>query len=203
MNPFIEFQKQIGASPDGGFGPETLKKGAQHLGLDAVKAAHFFGQCGHESGGFTVFVENLNYSQDGLVKIFGKYFNSSTAAQYARQPVKIANRVYASRMGNGNEASGDGWAFRGRGAIQLTGRANYAEFSKAVKDPTVVSNPDVVLEKYLFRSAKWFFDHNNLWTLTGDISNKSITALTKRINGGTNGLQHRIDLTNQYYKWLT
>lgn len=203
MNPFIEFQQQIGATPDGGFGPETLKKGVQHFGFNAVQGAHFFGQCGHESGGFTVFSENLNYSADGLVKIFGKYFNSSTAAAYARQPVKIANKVYANRMGNGNEASGDGWKYRGRGPIQLTGKDNYTGLATALKDNNIISNPDIVLDKYLFDSAKWFFDHNGLWALCGDTSDKSITALTKRINGGTNGLQHRKDLTLQYYAWLT
>lgn len=203
MNPLIDFQQQIGATPDGGFGPDTLKKGASHFRLNAVQGAHFFGQCAHESGGFTVFSENLNYSADGLVKTFGKYFNSATAASYARQPVKIANHVYANRMGNGPESSGDGWNYRGRGPIQLTGKENYSGMAAALHDPQILSNPDLLLGKYCFDSAKWFFDHNSLWSLCGDISDRSITALTKRINGGTNGLQHRRDLTLQYYNWLT
>lgn len=203
MNPLIDFQKQIGASADGGFGPETLKKGVQFLGLNKTQGAHFFGQCAHESGGFTAWSENLNYSADGLLKIFGKYFNSTTASQYARQPVKIANHVYANRMGNGNEASGDGWKYRGRGPIQITGHDNYAMMAKDLRDNEIVNNPDVVLTKYSFKSAKWFFDHNGLWSLCGDVSDKSITALTKRINGGTNGLAHRKDMTLLYYKWLS
>ena len=100
----------------------------------SLKLAHFLAQVGHESGGFKVVTENLNYSAQGLQNIFGKYFPGNLEESYARQPQKIANRVYASRMGNGDEASGDGYKFRGRGYIQLTGRNNYVEFSKAINE---------------------------------------------------------------------
>ncbi|MCK9531862.1 MAG: glycoside hydrolase family 19 protein [Gammaproteobacteria bacterium] len=203
MNPLIEFQKQIGAVPDGGFGPETLKKGTAFFKLTASQGAHFFGQCSHESAGFTIFTENLNYSAQSLVKVFGKYFpNISMATQYARQPIKIANKVYSNRMGNGSEASGDGWKYRGRGPIQLTGSSNYSLFAQAMHDNEIVSNPDIVLTKYAFQSAKWFFDHNSLWSLCTSISESNIVAVTKRINGGTNGLAHRRDMTKKYYSWL-
>lgn len=203
MNPLIEFQKEIGAKADGGFGPETVKKGAAHYKLTPAQAAHFFGQCSHESAGFTIFTENLNYSADSLMKVFGKYFpDKNTANAYARQPIKIANRVYGGRMGNGAEATGDGWKFRGRGVVQLTGHDNYAAFAKAINSNEVLSNPDVVLDKYAFDSAKWFFDKNSLWSLCAKVDEASILAVTKRINGGTNGLAHRRDMTKKYYAWL-
>lgn len=202
MTALTSLQIKIGVTADGGFGPNTLKLAAKYFGLNAEQAAHFFGQCSHESAGFTVFTENLNYSQSGLLKIFSKYFPTADVAnQYARQPVKIASRVYANRMGNGNEASGDGWKFRGRGAIQLTGADNYRLLSAKV-GAEVLSNPDVVADKYAFDSAKFFFDKNSLWGLCSSVDDASITKLTKRINGGTNGLKERIALTKRYYSWL-
>lgn len=200
----IELQRLIGAKPDGVFGPNTLKAAAKHFALTNEQAAHFFGQAGHETGEFKVFVENLNYSADGLRRTFGKYFTTQALAnQYARKPEAIANRVYASRMGNGNEASGDGWRFRGRGALQTTGRNNYTEFATYMKDPSILTLPDQVASKYAFHAAKFFFDKNKLWSLCNVVNTTSITAVTKRVNGGTNGLAHRIELTNKYYDWLT
>lgn len=202
MNAIVELQKKIGATADGSFGPQTLKLAAKYFGLTKEQTAHFFGQCSHETGEFSTFVENLNYSDQGLLKIFGKYFNPAQAKAYARNPQKIANRVYANRMGNGDEASGDGWKYKGRFAIQITGRSNYTALSKSLNDPAVLNDPDSVLDKYTFDAAKWFFDANGLWNLCKTVDDKSILAVTKRINGGTNGLDHRTQLTRKYYSWL-
>ena len=168
-----------------------------------LRLAHFLAQCGHESGGFKAVNENLNYGAKGLRGIFGKYFpTDALAAQYERQPEKIANRVYSSRMGNGDEASGEGWKFRGRGYIQLTGKSNYAAFDKTVDDD-VVGTPDLVATKYPLMSAAFFFNNNSLWTICdkgADVA--TVTAVTKRVNGGTIGLEDRIKHFNEYYALL-
>ena len=166
---------------------------------NTLRLAHFLAQCGHESAGFKAVSENLNYSADGLVKIFGKYFNATTAAGYARNPEKIANKVYSARMGNGNEASGEGFKFRGRGYIQLTGKSNYSLFDKTVEDD-IVSNPDLVATKYPLASAAFFFNSNNLWPICDKGSDTAaVTAVTKRVNGGTIGLSDRIKHFNEFY----
>ena len=171
---------------------------------DIARVSAFIAQCAHESGGFTVMQENLNYSADGLQKIFGKYFpNPQIAAQYARQPEKIANRVYSNRMGNGDEASGDGWKFRGRGAIQLTGKDNYTQFSKHINKPEILTNPDLVSTDYSFESALFFFDKNKLWSICDQgVNEATILALTKRVNGGTHGLEDRKAKTLKYYGYV-
>ena len=199
MNPLQKFQQRIGVNPDGQFGKNTLRKAVEHLKLTKEQGAHFFAQISHETGEFKLYEENLNYSAQGLVKIFGKYFNSVTAKLYARQPEKIANKVYANRMGNGNELSGDGWKFRGRGFLQLTGRSNYELFAQYVKDGEVLKNPDLVTEKYAMESALFYFDRNKLWDRCKKVDDDTILLITKKINGGTNGLAHRKELTNKYY----
>jgi len=180
--------------------PDTAKK----FGITTnLRLAHFLAQCGHESGGFKAVTENLNYSADGLVKIFGKYFNSTTATGYARNPEKIASKVYGDRMGNGSEASKEGFKFRGRGYIQLTGKENYVKFGTFIGED-IVSNPDLVATKYPLASAAFFFKSNNLWTICDKGADTStITAVTKRVNGGTNGLDDRIKHFNEYYNLLT
>ena len=158
-----------------------------------LRLSHFLSQCSHETGGFKVFSENLNYSAKGLRGTFPKYFPTDTIAlQYERKPEKIANRVYASRMGNGDEASGDGWKYRGRGCLQLTGKDNYKAFSTFIGEDCV-ANPDLILTKYSLASAGFFFDRNKLWDICdkGD-SKEIVTMLTKRVNGGTHGLEDRI-----------
>jgi len=196
-------QEKVGTKPDGSFGKNTLLLTSKYYKITEKQAVHFFAQVAHETGGFKLFVENLNYSASGLRKTFGKYFTTNTLANlYARQPEKIANRVYANRMGNGDEASGDGWKFRGRGALQLTGKANYKAFSDFIKDPEIMTNPDLVATKYAFESAIFFFSKNKLWNLCTEINEKSILDLTKRINGGTNGLAHRSELTYKYYNLI-
>jgi putative chitinase len=168
----------------------------------SLRLAHILGQCAHESGNFKVFKENLNYSADGLKKIFPKYFPGNLNESYARQPEKIANRVYSSRMGNGDESSGDGYRYKGRGAIQLTGKSNYAAFDKLVEDD-IMANPDLVETKYSLMSAAWFFSKNNLWPLCDKgIDEASITSVTKRVNGGTHGLPDRIEKTTKFYNLL-
>jgi putative chitinase len=196
------FQNKIGTTPDGAFGPGTFKAAMGYLKLSPERASHFFGQTGHETGDFLVFSENLNYSISGLKKIFSKYFPGDLAEQYANKPEKIANRVYANRMGNGNEQSGDGWKYRGRGAIQLTGKENYSLFSRHLGKPEIITNPDLVSTEFAFESALFFFDKNKLWSICDrGVNAASILALTKRINGGTNGLSDREAKTVKYYRY--
>jgi putative chitinase len=196
-------QSKIGVTADGAFGPGTLKAAMAYYKMTPERAAHFFAQTAHETGGFKAFSENLNYSADGLQKIFGKYFPGLLEEQYARNPEKIANRVYADRMGNGNEASGDGWKYRGRGALQLTGKANYKAFSDYLKNPLIMEQPDMVAGELAFESAMFFFDKNKLWDICDKgVTKETILALTKRINGGTHGLADREEKTFKYYGYL-
>jgi len=196
-------QTKIGVTADGGFGPNTFRAAMAFYKLTPLRAAHFFGQTGHETGGFKVFSENLNYSASGLKKIFGRYFPGNLAEEYARNPKKIANRVYGNRMGNGDEESGDGYKFRGRGALQLTGKNNYRAFSEYLNNPEIIKDPTLVANQDAFESAMFFFDKNKLWRICDQgMDDATITKLTKRINGGTNGLDHRKQLTLKYYKYV-
>ena len=196
-------QEKMGIAADGAFGPGTMKKAMEFYKLTPVRAAHFFAQTAHETGGFKAFSENLNYSAQGLQGIFGKYFPGNLEESYARQPEKIANRVYADRMGNGAEASGDGYKFRGRGALQLTGKANYEAFAKYLGNDEVLTNPDTVATKYAFESAMFFFERNKLWTICDKgINDAAILELTTRINGGTHGLEDRNAKTKKYFEYV-
>lgn len=196
-------QEKIGSTPDGIFGPNTLRKAMEFYKMTPERAAHFFAQTAHETGEYRLFSENLNYSSKGLQAVFGKYFPGNLEESYARQPEKIANRVYGDRMGNGDEESGDGWKYRGRGALQLTGKNNYKAFSEYLEKPEILDNPDLVTEEYAFESALFFFERNNLWSICDKgINEDSIKKLTRRINGGYNGLEHREKLTKKYYRWL-
>ena len=179
--------------------PDTAKK---FNITNPLRLAHFLAQCGHESGGFKSVSENLNYSADGLKKIFGKYFPGNLNESYARQPEKIASRVYGSRMGNGDESTGEGFKFRGRGYIQLTGKSNYTNFAKFIGEDTV-ANPDLVATKYPLASAAFFFDSNKLWSICDKgADDATVTAVTKRVNGGTIGLPDRIKHFKEYYNLL-
>ena len=167
-----------------------------------LRLAHFLAQCGHESGGFKAVSENLNYSADGLKKIFPKYFPGNLAESYARNPEKIASKVYGGRMGNGDETTKEGFKFRGRGYIQLTGKANYTNFAKFIGEDTV-ANPDLVATKYPLASAAFFFDSNKLWAICDKgADDATVTAVTKRVNGGTIGLSDRIKHFKEYYNLL-
>ena len=180
--------------------PDTAAK----FGIDTpLRLAHFLAQCGHESGGFRLTQENLNYSAKGLNGIFKKYFpTEAAAAPYNRNPQKIANKVYSNRRGNGTEASGDGYKFRGRGYIQLTGKDNYTAFGKSIGvDMTV--NPDLVASQYALLSAAWFFTKNGLHKMAdGGATDAVVTSITKRVNGGTIGLADRIKHFKEYYHLL-
>ena len=179
--------------------PDTM---AKYNITTSLRLAHFLAQCGHESAGFKAVNENLNYSVDGLKRIFSKYFPGTLAEGYARQPEKIASKVYGNRMGNGNEASKEGWKYRGRGYIQLTGKDNYKAFDATVNDD-ILNNPDLVATKYPLMSAAWFFERGKIWAVCDKGSDKStVTSVTMKVNGGTIGLEDRIKHFNEYYNLL-
>ena len=169
-----------------------------------LRLAHFLAQCGHESGGFRVTQENLNYSAKGLMGIFKKYFpDEATANVYQRNPEKIANKVYSGRMGNGPEASGEGYKFRGRGYIQLTGKDNYTAFGKAINE-NIAAAPEKVGTDYALLSAAWFFNKNGLHKIAdGGATDAVVTTITKKVNGGTIGLDDRIKHFKEFYSLLS
>jgi len=180
--------------------PDTMQKFELNTPL---RLAHFLAQTGHESGGFKATSENLNYGAKGLLGIFKKYFpTEAKAKEYERKPEKIANLVYGGRMGNGPEASGEGWKFRGRGYIQLTGKQNYTSFDAVVPED-ILANPDLVASKYPLLSAAWFFHKNGLHKIAdGGATDAVVTSVTKRVNGGTIGLADRIKHFKEYYNLL-
>jgi len=199
----IKLQEKIGTKQDNSFGPNTLRTAMEYFNMTPERAAHFFGQCAHETGGFNAFTENLNYSAKGLLTTFRKYFDKESANEYARQPELIASRVYGNRMGNGDEESKEGWKYRGRGALQTTGKNNYTNLSEHLNIPEILTNPDLVSTDFSFESAIFFFDSNNLWTITDKgVTDATIKSLSRRINGGYNGLAHRVSLTKRYYNWV-
>jgi putative chitinase len=203
----VNLQKKIGVTADGAFGPGTFKSAAAFYKLSPHRAAHFFGQTAHESGNFKTFSENLNYSAKGLRATFGKYFPTNALAKaYERQPMKIANHVYANRMGNDDKASGDGWKYRGRGALQLTGHDNYLLFGKYIgREKEIMDNPDIVANELCFESALFFFDRNKLWGICDKgVNDAAILGLSSRINGSKNphGLDDRKLKTKKYASWL-
>lgn len=169
-----------------------------------LRLAHFLAQCSHESWNFTATTENLNYGPVALLSTFKKYFpDLPKADEYARKPEKIANLVYANRMGNGPESSGDGYRYRGRGYIQLTGKVNYQAFDKVVEED-IVNQPELVATKYPLLSAAWYWNSRNLNTVAdGGSTELEIARVTRRVNGGTNGLTDRITKFKKYYSVLT
>ena len=160
--------------------PETAAK----FGIKSnLRLAHFLAQCALESNRFKATVENLNYSAQRLLKVFPKYFKGVDPTGYANNSIKIGNRVYANRMGNGDEASGDGYRFRGRGYIQLTGRNNYTSFSNFIGEDCV-ANPDLVATTYPLASAAFFFNSNNIWPVCDQgASDATVRAVSIRVNG--------------------
>lgn len=210
MSAIVDFQKKHGLTPDGQIGKNTLNKIKEIFEIKSDEAlAHFMGQCSHESGDFAHTSENLNYSAQGLLTTFRKYFTPATAKQYERNAEKIANHVYANRMGNGNEESGDGWKHRGFGFIQLTGKLNQDSFAKSINNLDVKDNPQLIASIYAFDSAKYFFDINNIWKYTSKVDSDSIKNVSKIINlGNVNskltpiGLDDRIKKTLFYYNMI-
>jgi putative chitinase len=197
----LDIEKLKGTIPDSVLAqiPETAKK---FNITNKLRLAHFLSQCAHESGNFKSINENLNYSADGLRKIFGKYFPGNLAESYAKQPEKIASRVYGGRMGNGDESTKEGYKFRGRGYIQLTGKSNYTKFTQFIGEDCA-SNPDLVSTKYPLASAAFFFDSNKLWSICDKGSDDTtVTLLTKRVNGGTHGLDDRLEKFKKYYNLI-
>jgi len=169
----------------------------ERYGLNTkLRIAHFMAQIEHESG-LKPISENLNYSAQGLMQTFSKYFNTNQSLLYARKPEKIANRVYANRMGNGNEASGEGWKYRGRGFLQITGKINYHQLANDT-DLDCLKNPDLLLEEAnAMISAMWFWNKSNLNTLA---DKDDLKGITRKVNGGYNGLDHRKELLIKYKK---
>jgi predicted chitinase len=198
MKTRVEMLKEMGvSSADAEQYIDDLEQLLPEHGIadSRLRLAHFFAQVLHESGCMRFDMENLNYSSDALRRVFGKYFKTKEEADAcARKPEKIANRVYANRMGNRSEASGDGWKYRGRGLIQLTGRSNYQAFAEWVGDPRIMDDPDLVATEYAVHSAVFFWDRNNLNRLA---DRDDVVALTRRVNGGENGLAHRRELLNK------
>jgi putative chitinase len=167
------------------------------------RLSHFLAQCAQESGSFRVVSEKLNYSILGLKKVFPKYFKDKDPKAYSKAPQALANYVYSNRLGNGSEASGDGWRYRGRGYIQLTGKSNYKAFDAFVDDDILV-NPDLVATKYPLLSAAWFWSVNKINNLAdAGIDVDVITRVTKKVNGGHKGLHERIMFTHRYYAELS
>lgn len=199
----LKLEKLKGHVPDAVIAqiPDTAAKFEINTPL---RLAHFLSQASHESGGFKLTKENLNYSAKGLVGTFNKYFKTeSDAKPYERQPAKIANRVYGGRMGNGPESSGDGSKFCGRGYIQLTGKDNYTSFGKSINED-VCSNPEKIATDYALLSAAWFFNKNGLNKIAdGGATESVVTSITKRVNGGTIGLADRIKHFNEFYSLLS
>jgi len=180
--------------------PEVMEKFQINTPL---RLCHFLAQCGHESGNFKAVNENLNYGAKGLLGLFKKYFpTEAKAKEYERKPEKIANLIYGGRMGNGPEASGEGYKFRGRGYIQLTGKDNYSAFDKVVAED-IVANPDLVATKYPLLSAAWFWNSRKLNELADKGgSDAEVTSITKKVNGGTIGLEDRIKHFKEFYTLL-
>jgi len=209
MNYLAEYQKAHGLAADGKIGKNTAAAMCTEFGIDPKYFPFFIAQLQHESGDFQRGRENLNYGIDGLKKNFKKYFKDNEYVAYARKPEKIANRIYANRMGNGPESSGDGWEYRGGGALQTTGKKNYqAYFKFAGLGPN--TNPAVIeLPEHYFKSAVFFFNENNLWRICDSAGGDCVVRLSKAINLGNQyahaiplGLQERMALTQAYQKTL-
>lgn len=195
-----KLQERCGVVADGAFGKNTAKAIAEHFELNSKRAAHLLGQVVHESGTFKYTEENLNYSVDACLRVFGKYFKSEEEAKpYARNPKALADKVYGHRGGN----EGQGFVWRGRGFLQLTFRDNYRAFASDMRLPDVMDNPDLVASDYAMESAIWYFRRNNLWTICDQgVTDEVIKKVTKRVNGGYNGLDHRIKETHKIFNWL-
>lgn len=204
----ISLQRQIGVRPDGKFGPITAKAFARHYGLITVEAAHILGQCHHESAGFTRMEENLNYSAARLRQIFPKYFDEIQAKYAAGNPQAIANKVYANRMGNGPEQSGDGWNHRGLGPLQLTGKENQTRFLQSLGRP--VTDAHLIKDELAFESAVWFFRDRKVLVHCKNVSQIAILTVSRAVNIGNpmsqaipHGLDDRAKWTLHYFKLLS
>ena len=197
-------QAKCGVTPDGAFGPNTARAIAEHYKLSPNRGAHLLGQAAHESGNFMISEENLNYRAETMCRVWPSRFKSEAEAEpYARNPEKLANKVYADRMGNGSEASGDGFKNRGRGFIQLTGAINIKQFAEHIGRDSLVDDPSPIADELAMDSAIFFFEKNGLFTMADKgVTDSIIKSITKRVNGGYHGLEDRMDKTKKIYRWL-
>lgn len=211
MSHIAEFQKKYGLKRDGIIGFETLQKMKAVFGLKHdSQLAHLLANVHHETGGFISDTENLNYSAMALANTWPKrYKNPATgkpntlAIALAGQPEKIANNVYANRMGNGDEASGDGWKYRGRGALQLTGRDNYQLFANFTQDAEIMSDSNLVATKYFWESALFYFTVNKLWNKMKGTTSAEIKIIRKAVNGGYIGLEDVEEKFKYFHNLIT
>ena len=197
-----KLQEKCGVTPDGAFGPNTARAIANHYNLSANRAAHLLGQAAHESGGFKLTKENLNYSAETMCRVWPSRFKTvEDAAPYARNPKALADKVYSNRMGNGE---GEGHVWIGRGFLQLTGKDNYRSFASDMRLPDVMTYPSLVETDYAFETALWFFERNGLFAIADKgVDDDTIKTITKRVNGGHHGLEDRMAQTKKIYGWLS
>lgn len=195
-------QDRVGVTPDGSFGPNTARAIAKYFGLDAKRGAHLLGQASHESGGFMLSEENLNYSVESLMRVWPSRFKTEADARpYARNPEALAEKVYTGRMGN--TEPGDGGKYLGRGFIQLTGKSNVSSFARDIGRDSLIADPTPIAKELAMDSAIWFFEKNGLFQLAdGGVTDEIIKTITKRVNGGHHGLAERTEWTKKIYGWL-
>ncbi len=195
-------QTKCGCDADGSFGPNTARGIVKHYELSPERGAHFLGQIVHESASFKLTRENLNYSVEAMMRVWPSRFPTEESAKpYSRNPKALAEKVYFDRMGNDTKEKAS--LYIGRGFLQLTGYNNVRAFASDMRFPEVLSNPTLLEEDYAMETAIWFFRKNNLWKICDEgVSNDVIKKLTKRINGGYTGLDHRIKETNKIYEWV-
>lgn len=196
-----KLQEKCGVNADGAFGPNTARAIAKHYELSPERAAHLLGQAAHESAGFKATRENLNYSAESMCRVWPSRFKTlEDAAPYARNPKALADKVYSNRMGNGE---GEGHVFIGRGFLQLTGKDNYKAFANDMRVPEILQDPSLVETDYAMETALWFFEKNGLFSIADKgVNHDTIKTITKRVNGGYIGLDHRIHETEKIYGWL-
>ena len=194
-------QEKCGCSPDGSFGPNTARAIVKHYELSPERGAHLLGQVIHESGTFRYVRENLNYSVESMMKVWPSRFPTEESAKpYERNPKALADKVYSGRMGI---PEGEGHKWIGRGFLQLTGYNNVKAFAKDMRLPDVLTDPSLLEEDYAMDTAIWFFKSNNLWKICDEgVNDDVIKRLTRKINGGYTGLEHRIKETNKVYEWV-
>ncbi len=198
-------QERVYVKPDGEFGPMTARAIQKYYDLTPERAAHLLGQASHESAGFKLTRENLNYSAEAMCRVWPSRFPTiESAAPFVRKPAALAEKVYSGRMGNVPGTS-DAWIFAGKGFLQLTGRDIYRAFAADMRAPEVMDDPDLVATShYAMDTAYWFFDRNRLWPIADDgVNVDAIRRITRKINGGYHGIDDRVERTLEVYKWLT
>ena len=195
-------QEKCGCSPDGSFGPNTARGIVKHYELSPERGAHLIGQVIHESGSFKLTRENLNYSAKSMMRVWPSRFPTEESAEpYARNPKALAENVYFGRMGNDTKEKAS--LYIGRGFLQLTGYNNVKAFASDMGKPEVMEDPSLLEEDYAMDTAIWFFQSNNLWKICDEgVNDDVIKRLTRKINGGYTGLDHRIKETNKVYEWV-